>query len=109
MYSTIWIILFLVCIVGQRERRQSKNIQRFLGDFHNTGVPTPDEFESDEARAILNAAVRVYFKFENINEYADSMIDLPSNFLDERDENSLMKDNNLNDLNKKVGTVLLLK
>lgn len=58
------------------ERHLTKDLVSFLQDFHNSGALPPLEVVSDESKAILNAAVTVYSNSSDIEEYADSIVDL---------------------------------
>lgn len=61
--------------VAQRigSRHTTRDLLSFFMDFHNCGSPYPNEFVCDESRAILNAAVLMYTRYINIEEYADAL------------------------------------
>lgn len=58
------------------DRHTAKDLNGFLRDFHSSGAPFPEEIVCDESRALLNACVLTYSDSSNIEEYADTLVDV---------------------------------
>lgn len=58
------------------ERHTTKDIRAFIEDFHSSGAPPPREVICDESRALLNAVVLHYTTSSNIEEYADTLVEV---------------------------------